>query len=168
MTIIKTKEFTLRPINLSDLEGYWETMQDKETAKGFTSVPRSKEEAREEIKDYLRKMSEGLTEVFTIEVDGNYAGNVRLDRQDWNPKSNEGRVHLWIHPTFRGKGIATNAMKKLIDYAFKIKKDVVLYAQCKATNAAVIRINQQLGFKRKETRLVDGVEKIWWELSRWH
>ena len=90
MTIIKTKEFILRPLKISDTQGYWECMQDEETKKGFGSVPHSFHEAEKEVKEYILKSKKGLMEVFTIEVEGNYAGNIRLDRQNWDKETDEG------------------------------------------------------------------------------
>jgi len=163
---IKGEGFILRPITLKDSQGYWEVMQDSETIKRFGSVPNSFEEAEEEIKEYLDKIKKEITEVFTIEVEGEYAGNVKLDKQGWKKESDEGRIHLWLHPDFRGKGLATKALKLLVDYGLKKKKFKTIYAQCKKSNKAVCRVNEKIGFKKVEDRIVDGVEKVWWELKK--
>lgn len=39
--IIKTKDFTLRPIRISDAQGYLECNQDKEARRGFNSCPKN-------------------------------------------------------------------------------------------------------------------------------
>ncbi len=165
MTIIKTTEFILRPISQKDVQGYWECMQDEETKKGFMSTPKDFDEAKNEVQELIEKSNEGITEVFTIEVEGKYAGNVKLDWQNWNTNSGEGRVHLWLHPKFRGQNVATKALKKLIEYGFKDKKMNIIYAQCKKANSAVCRVNEKAGFRKVEERIVDGVEKIWWEIK---
>lgn len=166
MVRIKGDGFILRPIMLKDSKGYWEVMQDPETIKGFMSVPHSFEEAKEEVKEYIKKSKTKVTEVFTIEVKGKYAGNVKLDCQNWNINSGEGRIHLWLHPKFRGKGLATKALKLLIDYGFNKRKFHVIYAQCKKSNKAVCRVNEKVGFKKVEDRIVEGVKKVWWELNK--
>ena len=166
MKKIKGEGFILRSIILDDSKSYWEVMQDKETINGFMSVPNSFEEAKEEVKEHIKKSKKGITEVFTILVSEKYAGNVKLDYQNWDKKSDEGRIHLWLHPDYRGKGLATKALKKLIDYGFSKKNFKVIYAQCKKSNKAVCNVNEKVGFKRVEDRLVKGVKKVWWEIRK--
>ena len=160
--IIKTKEFILRPIKISDSEAYFETMQDKETKKNMETVPETLKEAKQEIKDILKQVNEKDSEYFTIEVKGKYAGNVVLQHQNWDPKSDEGRVHLWIHPDYRGKGLATKALSEVVNYGLK-KKFKKIFAQCNANNKGIIKINKKLGFKKVKTFVnKEGVKKILW------
>jgi RimJ/RimL family protein N-acetyltransferase len=163
---LKGNGFILRPIKLSDSKAYWEVMHDKESIKNFMSVPRSFEEAKKEVKEHIKKSKTKVTEVFTIEVDKKYAGNVKLDCQNYDLTSGEGRVHLWLHPDYRGKGLATKALKLLIEYGFNKRKFHVIYAQCKKSNKAVSKINEKLGFKLVEERMVEGVKKLWWEIRK--
>ena len=166
MVIIKKSDFILRPLHISDLKAYYETMQDEETKKGFRSTPSSLEEARIEVKEYIKKSKTRATEVFTIEIDGKYAGNVRIDYQDYDLKSDKGRVHLWIHPKFRGKGLATKALKALIEYAFHERNFNTLYGQSKVSNKAVTKVFKKIGFKLEKIHTVDGVKKHWWSLRK--
>lgn len=160
MIIIKTKDFILRPLKLSDAKPYFEVMQDEETQRNFNSYPKSLTEVKKEIKDYLKQVKEKDSEYFTIEVNGEYAGNVVLQHQDYDPKSDNGRVHLWIHPKYRGKGLATKALGELVKYGLK-KKYKRIFAQCKAINKGVIKINKKLGFKKVKTHTNEhGVKKI--------
>lgn len=161
MTIIKTKEFILRPIQLSDAKPYFKVMQDKETKKNLTSVPKNLEETKQEIKDYIKQVKEKDSEIFTIEIKGKYAGNVLLQHQNWDPSSDEGRVHVWIHPDYRGKGIAAKVLKEVMDHGFKSKFKRI-FAQCKACNEEIISVLKRLGFKKAKTHSADGVKKILW------
>ena len=160
--MITTEDFTLRPISMSDIQGYWECMQDEETKKGFMSVPKDIGEAEEEIKEHIEKTEQGITEVMTIEVEGQYGGNVKLDWQNWDPEGDEGRIHLWLHPRFRKKGLATKALKEITRYGFEEKKMHAIYAQCKKSNISVCKVNEKAGFKAVEDRIIEGIEKIWW------
>lgn len=165
MTIIESDGFILRPLSLEDVQDYWDCMQDEETKKGFRSVPETIGEAKTEIEEYIQKSCDGLMDVFTIVVDGKFAGNVRLDKQNWDADTDEGRFHIWLHPDFRGRGLATKAAKELLKYGFEQKGLKKIYAQCKKSNKAMCRVNEKIGFKRVEDRLVNGVEKVWWEIS---
>jgi len=164
--IIKTKAFILRPLKLTDAKPYFEVMQDKETQKNLMSFPKNLEETKQEIKEYLKQVKEKDSEYFTIEVKGKYAGNVILQHQNWDRKSNEGRIHLWIHPKYRRKGLGTKALEAVIKHGFK-KKFIKIFAQCKAINKAVIKINKKLGFKKVKTFTNEqGDKKILWVLDK--
>ena len=160
MTIIKTNDFILRPLKLSDAEAYFEVMQDEDSRRNFTSVPNSLEDAKQEILNNIKEMVEKDSEYFTIEIDGEYAGNVVLQHQDYDPKSNEGRLHVWIHPIYRGRGLATKAVREVIDYGLKTKYTKI-FAQCKVINKGLIKLTNNLGFKEvKKFTNEDNVEKI--------
>ncbi len=163
--IIKEKDFILRPINLDDSQGYWECMQNPETIKMFMSIPHSLEESNEEIKDHMNKIKKEITEVFTILVNNNYAGNVKLDYQNWDINSKEGRLHLWIHPNYRGKGLATKALITLIKHGFEDKKMKIIYAQCKKINKNVCKVLEKSGLDLVEERFIENTEKLWWQIK---
>ncbi len=152
----------MRPLSLSDVPSFFEVMQDEETKRNLESVPTTLEEAKREIEGYLLQEKEKDSEYFSIDIDGRYAGNVVLQHQNWDPASNEGRVHLWIHPEFRKRGLATTALKEVVRYGLK-KKFRCIFAQCKAMNKGVIKILLNVGFTRVKTFVNEaGVEKILW------
>lgn len=160
--IIKTKDFVLRPLKISDAKGYFEVNQDAETQRNLTSYPKNLEEAKKDIENDLKEDKEKGSEHFTILVNGVYAGNVILQYQDFDKKSRDGRVHLLIHPKFRGKGLGTRALEEAINYGFRKKFDRI-YAQCKAINKGIIKINEKLGFKKVKTYVNEsGIKKILW------
>ncbi|MDO8528500.1 MAG: GNAT family N-acetyltransferase [Nanoarchaeota archaeon] len=160
--MIRGNGFILRPLRISDSGGYWETMQDKETIKGLMSVPYSFEKAKKEIKEDIKEMKEKGSEYFTIVVKGKYAGYVVLQYQNWDRKSSEGRMHICIHPDFRGKGLATKVWKEILKYGFSKKKLEKVFAQCKASNKAMIKVIKNCGFKKVKTHKVEGIKKILW------
>lgn len=162
MTIIKTKDFVLRPIRMFDAKAYWEIMQDKETKKGFMSVPKNFQEAKKEVKELVSKNKRKVSEVFAIVVNKEYAGSVVLEYQNWNRKSDEGRMHIWLHPKFRGRGIATKAIKTVLTYGFKKKEFEKIYAQCKASNKAVMKVMEKCGFKKVKIHKVERIKKNLW------
>jgi RimJ/RimL family protein N-acetyltransferase len=165
MTIIKAKGFILRPLKTSDLKGYFEVMQDEETRRNLSSFPGTLAEAKKEIKEMLKQVKEDDSEVFSIEVGGKYAGNIILQHQDWDKNSDEGRVHTWIHPKFRRKGLATDALTEVVRYGLR-KKFKMIYAQCKAHNKGVIKMLPKLGFEKVKTHKVDGIPRILWVKER--
>jgi ribosomal-protein-alanine N-acetyltransferase len=147
MTIIKGKGFVLRPIKMSDAKAYFETMQDKETKKGFMTVPKSLQEAKKEIKEHVQRACKKTSETFAIDVDGEYAGYVKIDHENWDPKEYHGRIHYCTHPKFRGKGITTKAVKLVTEYAFKRYKFKRIVGRCRSFNKASARVLEKAGYK---------------------
>jgi len=162
MTIIKTNDFILRPLSIDDAESYFEVMQDEDTKKNLQSVPSTLEEAKKEIKEYLIQVKEKDSEYFTIEIDKAYAGNVILQHQNWDLNSDEGRIHIWIHPKFRGKGLATKAITEVMNYGLK-NKFKRIFIQCNSKNQGINKINSKLNLKKVKTFVNDnGSEKNLW------
>jgi len=141
----------LRPLSLDDAQGYLET------------TPKTIEEVREEILVNLKQVEEKDSEYLTILVDGKYAGNIILQHQDWDPENDEGRLHLWIHPDHRQKGLATEAVKEALNLGFKKFKKI--YAQCKAYNQGVIKILKRSGFFEVKRHTTDHGDKILWAIK---
>ena len=164
MTVIKSNGFVLRPVKLSDAEPFFETMQDKLTKKNLASVPKTLSEAKSEIRSMIKEMKEKGSEVFTIEVNGKYAGNVILQYQNWDQASKDGRIHMWLHPKFRGTGLSKKSLNTLIKYGFK--KFTRIYAQCKAINKRMIELLEELNIKKVKTHNLEGVKRILWVKER--
>jgi len=162
MTIIKTNEFILRPIILSDADSFFESMKDVETIKNFTSTPKTLSEAKLDIAKMIEKSKLKVSEPFAIQVEGKYAGYVIIEYQNWNPKNDTGRVHICIHPDFRGKGLATKVLVEITNYGFTAYKFKKIIAQCKATNEGVAKANAKAGFKLDKIVKVDGIDKMAW------
>ncbi len=162
--IIKSNnpKFILRPIRMSDAEKYFEMKQDKETKKAFMTVPKNLSEVKKQIKEQINRNKRKVSEVFAIEINKEYAGSIILEYQNWDRKSEEGRMHIQIHPKFRGRGLATKTMKTVLKYGFKKRNFKKIYIQCKASNKAVIRVIEKCGFKKEKVHLIEGIKKILW------
>lgn len=147
MTILKTKDFILRPLKIEDAEVYFEITQDKLAQRGFIHPPKDLKEAKEDIKKYIDQGKKGIGEPFAIEVNGEYAGSVILQFQNFNPKDYRGRMHIWLHPKFRGQGIMTRACNLVVKYAFKKYKWVKIIAQTRSYNKSAQGVLKRTGFK---------------------
>jgi RimJ/RimL family protein N-acetyltransferase len=148
--------FSLRPLSREDAVAYFETMQDPDTISFLNSVPTTLDEVLEEIDEMIvRKGSES----FTVLVDGTCAGNIRVEYQDYDESSGVGRLHLWVHPSFRRQGLATRILRWAVSYCFDIKKMHKIIAQCKESNKGMCRANEKAGFVLDYTKDVDGVRK---------
>ncbi|MBI4146240.1 GNAT family N-acetyltransferase [Candidatus Woesearchaeota archaeon] len=155
------KGITLRPFSKEDKNGYAEVNNDPLTKKMFTSVPADEAELDAEIEEKIGKAKAGVSKTLTILVNGEYAGGVVLEFENWDPKNDVGRVHVWIHPKFRNKGIATKALQWIVGHGFKIGFKRI-YAQHKTINLAVAKINKKLGFVLEREMVQGDVKKLRW------
>ena len=55
MTIIKTKDFTLRHVKISDAKVFFEAEQDEEARRNFMTTPKSVEEVENDIKEEIEQ-----------------------------------------------------------------------------------------------------------------
>lgn len=148
MTVIKTKEFILRPLKMSDAKMYFESNNNKEAQKGFMSTPKNLAEAKKDIKEYLLSTKRRTGEVFAIEIDGEYAGNVNIHGLTKDKKyKHTAIIGYCLHPKYRGKGITTKAVKLVTAYAFKKYKLKRISGWCRTFNKASARVLEKAGYK---------------------
>ena len=149
MVIIKTKDFTLRPIKISDVKIYFEMMQDPLTKKGFMSVPNTLAETKKEIKGYISGMNakKSTDEMFAIEVNGEFAGYVHVNKLNQEHFEHRANIGYCLHPKFRGKGLTVKAVKLLSNYVFKKYKLKRLDGWCRTFNKASAKVLERSGFK---------------------
>jgi ribosomal-protein-alanine N-acetyltransferase len=148
MTVIKTKDFILRPIRMSDAQLYLESQLDKEAKKGFMSTPKTLSEAKKEIRERLLATKKGKAETFAIEVDGIYAGFVNIhDLTKKERYKHTAVIGYCTHPKYRGRGITTKAVKLVTDYAFKKYKLKRISGWCRTFNKASSRVLEKAGYK---------------------
>ncbi|MFH1064702.1 MAG: GNAT family protein [Candidatus Woesearchaeota archaeon] len=168
MVTIKAKSFLLRPIRLSDAQRYLECHHDVEAQKNFTSVPKTVAAARKEIKDNQSKKL-----VFAIEVDSNFAGFITLELNEHPRYKHSAIIGYGIHAGYRGRGLATGAVKKLTAYGFGELGLKRISGWCRTFNKASARVLQKAGYTHEGTirknKFVDGKyldDMIWAKVKK--
>ena len=139
---MKTKDFVLRSLKLTDAQGYLECHQDKEAEENFSSVPKTLEEAKEEVKENIKEKK-----AFAIEVDGEFVGFINLETNN-NPKyKHSAIVGYGIKKEFRGRGLATKAVIEITKYGFEKLKLKRISGMCRTHNKASQRVLEKAGYK---------------------
>ncbi len=125
-------------------------------------------------KDWLNKTI-GASPVanFAITADGEAVGGIGLIfNSDIYVMSAE--LGYWIGEAHWGKGIATEAIRQMVDYTFYYFDIVRLYAEVFETNKASMRVLEKNGFYlegvRRKAVLKNGVimdDYIWVKLRPW-
>lgn len=125
-------------------------------------------------KAWLEKVVDALPAInMAIEADGKLAGGIGLILNgDVYIKSAE--VGYWVGEKFWGKGIATEAVRQMTEYAFYYFDLVRLYAEVFETNKASMRVLEKNGYYLEGVRrkavfkndvLMD--DYIWVKLRTW-
>ena len=97
--------------------------------------------------------------------------------QDWTiagncgfkgpPDRGEVEIGYSMAPTFQNKGMATAAVRALLEIAFADKTVTQVLATINPVNAASNRVVNKLGFERGDTFAdADGEELVRWRFSR--
>jgi RimJ/RimL family protein N-acetyltransferase len=154
----------IRKPKLSDAEALRELIDDKEVLKQICSYPfpcplsRMKKDVEDGIKGWKTKNSF----CFTILADDEIAGSIILE----NPSKDKKRYDLgfFVGRKFWGKGIATEAIKKIIRFGFHKLKLYRIQADSDSDNPASGRAMEKAGFEfegarkkiqKKKTKFID-------------
>ena len=150
MNMLKTNNIMLRHPRVSDLEACYHQMNDKLIAEGMVAHPYPC--SRVYVKDQLvrhialNRKKRKEDEVFVIAYQGKLAGEIELSHI--KPKLHA-KVGYWIGKEFRGKGIATAALKLITQYAFQHYGLRRVDAYVRTYNKGSIRVLEKAGFKRE-------------------
>jgi len=147
--IIRSKNFILRPIKMSDLQGYFDCQQDEEAKKMFMSTPKNLKEAKKDLQKDLKEMhaKKPTREGFVIEVNGKFAGYIWFDEISYGFAKHKASFGYVVRKDFRGQGLGSKALKLMTDYAFKKYKLKRMYTYTRTFNKASARILEKAGFK---------------------
>ncbi len=145
---LRSGKILLRHPKKSDLEEYHRQINDSVIAQGmiFHPDPYPKAHARKQLFKHIKNNDKGEEEVFLIEYQGKLAGEISLCCIV--PKLHA-KVSYWIGKEFRGKGIATKALKLITKYGFAYYGLRRVDAYVRTYNKGSIRVLEKAGFKRE-------------------
>lgn len=148
MTIIRTKDLVLRHARLSDAKALFDIEIDEENIKNMMSytdnIEEIKKSIRRNIKEY--KKSKPKEELIIIEMPQGVAGYISIHRSNKSYVEHKAYISYALHPDFRGKGIATKAVKLVTKYAFKKYNLKRIEGRCRTFNKASARVLEKAGY----------------------
>jgi aminoglycoside 6'-N-acetyltransferase len=83
---------------------------------------------------------------FTIEVDGVVAGMIQF-YEELEPKYKHANVDVFLDPAFRGRGIGTDAVRRIVRMLIDERGHHRITIDPAADNAAAIRAYEKVGFR---------------------
>ena len=146
--IIKTKKFILRPYRKGDEESLGKHINSKEVSRFMSTVPfpYKMSDAHYWIKhnSKLDKLKNKKEINFAIEISNSVVGGIGLMHIAKNHKA---EIGYWLGRKYWGKGIMTEAIKIIVDYAFNQLKLRRVYAKAFIKNKPSVRVLEKNDFK---------------------
>ncbi|MFA5303576.1 MAG: GNAT family N-acetyltransferase [Candidatus Nanoarchaeia archaeon] len=147
--ILKNKDSILRPLKVSDAKSTCKYIKgNKKYFKYSTTMrfPHPISMEKKFIQNTIKNWKTGEGYEFGIIVNGEVIGCIGLHV---NKKDNNAELGYWLAKEFSGKGITTNAVKKVIKFGFNKIKLKRIYAYVIKGNIPSIKILTKSGFKEE-------------------
>ncbi|WP_119727589.1 GNAT family N-acetyltransferase [Thermomonospora amylolytica] len=160
---LTTDRLLLRPFAERDVPDVVEAARDPEMLRWMLWAP---DEDAEQAREFCTRIAheDPVHKIgFALEVDGRCSGSVSLQHADWT----FGRVEIgyWLAPWARGRGLITEAVQRVVDYAFAegLYRVELLAA---VGNEPSQRVAERAGFVREAVLrraglLPGGVRRTW-------
>lgn len=147
--MIKTTRLILRPIQESDMEAIHEYAGDREITMMMFLPNETKSETEKFVYDSIAewKNENPKDREFVIVYKDNVIGGINLE------SCNEERIYEigWIvNKNYRGKGIASEAARALVEYAFDFLGARKIIAHCDSKNKASEKVMMKIGMQLKD------------------
>ncbi len=137
---------TIRKIGMEDLVPFTECMNDKDLVINAYDDDFQPPYTVADAQVYIKKCSKDHENPeYTILADNRFAGTVSLDIE--NKEKKEYSIGYFVSTDFRGKGIATNAVREAVRIAFKKHKAKAVVAEVFENNVGSARVLEKAGFR---------------------
>lgn len=147
---LETPRLCLRPLTAEDAEDMFAYTSAPES---FRFLKREAHQSVEEDRAFIQNALEGYRQhrefiwgIVLAEKD-RLIGTCRIF--DISPDENSCEVSYLIHPAVQRRNIASEAVRRLIEYAFEDLKLSKVYARCAAENIGSERVMQKCGMRRE-------------------
>lgn len=148
----------LRDISMDDLP-LWEKLQCDPVMMAELGGPRAKEDMPKVLQNTLDYIETGRGWSYKIVVDGVGVGSVAVWESDWDGQPiNE--IGWMVLPDYQGRGLATQAVREVLDKARTTGRWDVIHAFPGVTNAASNAICRKAGFRQLEECDIDFADRI--------
>jgi RimJ/RimL family protein N-acetyltransferase len=162
---IATDRLLLRPYAVSDLDDLYDIQSRPEVMRYLYETERDREQARESLERMTRRAAiitegEALTLAVVLPGEGKVIGDVMLR---WlSRKDQQGEVGYVFHPSFGGKGYATEAAAVMLRLGFADLGLHRIIGRLDARNDASARVLERLGMRREAHFVQNEIVKGEW------
>ncbi len=163
MAVLETNRLIIRDEKESDLNEMHRLWSDKNTMYYLDDILMNNiEETAENLKIGIAN-SDGHYFCICDKAAGHYLGNIGYTITDTTPFGKIVHMGYLLLPEYHGKGYMTEAVKKVIEFAFANDDCVRITTGCYKENVASYKVMEKSGFKKEGERIKaqyhDGVMK---------
>ena len=140
--------FSLREWKLSDAENLASAIGNKKILDNLRDgipYPYTEQDGKEFIAAMIAA-DRSSTFAFAVEIEGKAAGSVAVFRQS-NIHFRTAELGYWLAEEYWGKGIMTEAVKRICKYVFDNSDIIRIYAEPFAHNTGSCRVLEKAGFR---------------------
>ena len=137
--------FLLRPWKITDAENLVLYANNENIARFMTNQFPHPFTAEHAIAFINNSIQHQPTKIFAIAVNNQAIGGIGIHPQT-DIYCNNAELGYWLAQPFWGQGIATNAIKQMVDYGFKTFNINRIYARPYGNNMASQKVLQKAGF----------------------
>ena len=152
MKLLENKQILLRAVEPEDLDSFYRWENDSELWNlGCTLAPYS----RYELKNYIEQSSHDLFVHkqlrFMVEHKGDGVPIGTIDLYEFDPLHRRVGVGVLIDETYRGQGLAAQALALVQSYVFEFLDIHQLFAHIGCSNQISVKLFESRGFKHTAT-----------------
>ena len=151
MARLRTERLLLRDFELDDWPALYDVESRAEVAQYQSFAPRTVAESRAYVAGACEEAKRDSRETYDLAVilvsEDRLIGRCGMGLTD--PNRGEGMLWYTIHPSFWGRGYATEAARGVIDFGFRELRLHRIWADCDPANVASIRVLQNLGMRQE-------------------
>ena len=166
MITIETERLILRSYKESDLPDYYSLLSDRKNMYYLDDIiMETLEDAKQSLLEAIKLMENGNARRFAIILKGDskVIGGVGYDVTAKTPLGRIGHMGWFIAPEYQNKGYMSEAVKKVIEFAFTKDDCIRITTGCHKDNEASRKVMEKVGFKKEGERIKavyhDGVMK---------
>jgi len=163
---LKTERLLLRPFTMDDVEDVLEYINDLEWAEYQVNIP-SAPYTRKDVETLVAMFSNpsywekghpglpstgngaGLLQIFAVVFEGKVIGEIALNQRDEDRPNERVELAYSLSRQHWGKGLATEAARAVMNWAFQTYSFNRLYSWCDPRNIGSWRVLEKLGMKRE-------------------
>jgi len=134
----RLENITLREVESSDLEAFYQQQLDPEAIRMAAFVSKDPQDKPAFAAHWAKILNSAQITNRTIVADGRIAGHIAFFPQEGNLE-----VTFWLGREFWGRGLATEALNRML----QLVADRPILARAAADNVGSIRVLQKCGFQ---------------------
>lgn len=147
-----TERLQIRPVEIGDSKSMFNYRSDPETHQYLSSIP----ETVEDVKEFIGRTATAMNipgtwyQFVVIEQKSNtLIGDVGVHFLETDSENLQAEIGYTLHRHYRGKGFATEALIRIMDYLFFDLKKHRITASIDPSNHDSIRLIERLGFRKE-------------------